>query len=108
MVTPFYNGTKLINSVNNDNKFIIPAHVIMIKKDQEIKEGIETSRVSSSDGPNSMGYHRNTLLYSDEGKSKAYKPDKNKKIILVNPENKFLFHAQVIMNSRDQGRNLGP
>ena len=69
MVTPFFNVTKLINSVNIDNKFIIHAHGIMINKDKERKERLETSRVSASDELNAMGYHRNTLLSSDQGNS---------------------------------------
>ena len=113
MVTPFFNGAKLINSVNNKNRLVVPSCGIMINKDQDGKEVIETSRVSPSDEPNRMSYHRNKLLYSDEGNSKYYKYDHNKKISLVtlekislvNPEDNFLCHAQVIMTIRDQGRN---
>ena len=62
-----------------------------------------------------MGYNRNTLIYSDEGRSKAYKPDHIKniilvtleKIILVTTKDKFVCHAQVIMTIRDQGIKLG-
>ena len=62
-----------------------------------------------------MGYHRNTLIHSDEGKSKVYNTDHNMKISLVTiddirlvtPEDRFVCHAQFIMTSRDQGRKLG-
>ena len=62
-----------------------------------------------------MGYHKNTLLYSDEGNIKASNTDHTKKFSLVNldkislvtPGEKFVCHAQVIMNIRDQGRKLG-
>ena len=114
MVTPLCNDTKFINSVNTENKFIIPDHVIIINKDQDRKEGIETSRVYPSDEPNPMGCHRNTLPFSDEGKSKASKLDQTKKIslvtlentIFVTPEDKFICHAQVIMTTRDQGEKM--
>ena len=94
MVISFFNGTNFINSVNNENKFIIPAHGIMIKNYQEIKEGIETSRVYPSDEPNSMVFHRNTLLYSDEINSKYYKYYHNKKIILVTLKNISLVNPE--------------
>ena len=87
----------------------------MINKYQERKEGLETSRVFPSDGPNTMGYYSNTLISSDKGKSKAYNPDHTKNISLatldktslVNPKEKFVCHVQVIMTIRDQGRRLG-
>ena len=41
IVTPLCNDTKFITSVNTENKFISPVHEIIIKKDQERKEGIE-------------------------------------------------------------------
>ena len=94
MVTPFFNGAKLINSVNNKNRLIVPSCGIMINKDQDGKEGIETSRVSPSDEPNRMSYHRNKLLYSDEGNSKYYKYDHNKKIILVTLKNISLVNPE--------------
>ena len=65
MVISFFNGTNLINSVNNENKFIIPAHGIMINKDQDRKEGLKIYRCFPSDEPNPMDYHRNMLLSSD-------------------------------------------
>ena len=54
-----------------------------------------------------MGYHRNPLLYSNEGGGKASKPGHIKKIILVTPEGKSVCHAHVIMAIRYQGRKLG-
>ena len=104
MVTSLCNETRLITSFNTDNKFIRPAHASMINKDQEKKEGLETSKVSPSDEPNSMDYHSNTLLYPDEGRSKASNTDNTDKIRLVTPKDKFVCHAQVIMTIRDQGR----
>ena len=112
---PFCNGTKFLTSVTTENKFIIPDHAIIINKDQKRNEGIETSKIYPSDETNPMDYHRNTLIYSDEWRSKDYKPDRTKNIILVTPddigfitpEDKFICHAQVIMTSRDQGRKLG-
>ena len=70
---------------------------------------------SPCDEPNFMGYHRNTLIYSYEGRSKYYKPDNNKnislftteKIGLVTSEDKFVCNVQVIMIIRYQGRKLG-
>ena len=64
-----------------------------------------------SDEPNPMVCHR--LLYYGEENIKASKPDPTKKICLVTLkkisvvtlEDKFFCHAQVIMTSRDQGRN---
>ena len=106
-MTPFFNDTKKIISVTSDRKFFNPAQTIMINKDQGRKEGIEISRVSPSGEPNPMVYHRNTLIYSDEGRSKSSKPDHTKHISLVTPEDKFLCHAQVITTSRDQGRKCG-
>ena len=41
IVTPLCNDTKFITSVNTENKFISPVHEMIIKKDQERKEGIE-------------------------------------------------------------------
>ena len=63
-----------------------------------------------------MNYHRNTLLYSYEGKSNYSNTYHTKKMILVTlerislvtPEDKFVCHAQVIITNRDQGRKLGP
>ena len=54
-----------------------------------------------------MVYNRNTLLYYYEKRNKAFKTDHDKKIRLVTPEEKFVYHAQVIMTRRYQGRNLG-
>ena len=116
MVIPLCNITKVITSVTAENNFIIPAHSIMINKDQEISEGLETSRVSPSYEPNTMDCHRNALTYYDEGRIKYYKPDQTKTIILVTPdkigfvttEDKFICYAQVIITNRDQGRKLGP
>ena len=65
MVTPLCNENKLITSVATDNKFMSPVHAIIMNKDQNITEGLVTSRVSPSNDPNSMGYHSNTLLSSD-------------------------------------------
>ena len=109
MVTPLCNGTKFMTLFNTDNI-----------KDTKRNDGLETSRVYPRDEPNSMGCHRNALLYSDEGKGKAYKPDHTRNVILINldkitlvtidnislvtPEEKFISHEQVIMTSRDQGR----
>ena len=56
----------------------------MIYKDQDKNEGLETSRFAPSDEPNTMDYHRNTLLYSDEGNIKASNTDHTKKFSLVN------------------------
>ena len=107
MVTSLCNGTKLITTVTTDKTFISPAHFIMINKDQDRKELLKTFRVSPSDEPNPMGYHINTLLSSDNVRSKNYNPDHTKNISLVIPEDKFIFHAQVIMTSRDQEGGLG-
>ena len=62
-----------------------------------------------------MGYHRNTLLSSNEDRSKAYNPYNTKKISLFTPENiglvtpgeNFVCNVQIIMTSRYQGRKLG-
>ena len=62
-------------SVTTENKFFSTDQTIMIKTYQSRKEGLKISSVYPSDEPNPMGYHRNTLLYPDEGKSKASKPD---------------------------------
>ena len=56
-----------------------------------------------------MGHHRNALLSSVEGNSKAYNPDHTnnismftlENISLVTPEDKLVCHAQFIMTSRD-------
>ena len=53
-----------------------------------------------------MGHHRNTLLYSYEGRNKAFNNDHTNNINLVNPEEKFVCHAQVIMTRRNQGGKL--
>ena len=111
MVTPYFNDNKFITSVNTENNFIIPAHGIIINKDQDRKDGLKIYRCFPSDEPNPMVCHR--LLYYGEGNIKASKPDHTKKICLVTlkkisvvtPEDKFFCHAQVIMTSRDQGRN---
>ena len=74
---------------------------------------IEKSIICTRGEPNPICYHRNKLLSSDEGNIKASNPDHTKKICLVTlkkisvvtPEDKFFCHAQVIMTSRDQGRN---
>ena len=65
MMTPLCNETKLIAWVNTENIFFIPAPGIMINKDQEIKEVLETSRFSPSNEPYTMGCHSDTLLYYD-------------------------------------------
>ena len=60
-----------------------------------------------------MGYHRNTLLSSDEGNIMSSKPDHTEKIFLVNLENisllttddKLVCHAQDITTVRYQGRH---
>ena len=65
--------------------------------------------VSPSDGPNLVCNHSNALLSYEECKIKAYNPDHTnniimftlEKIILVNPEDKFVYHAQYIITSRD-------
>ena len=71
----------------------------MIHKDQGRKERLEISRVSKSDEPNPLGFHRNTLLYYDEGRNKDSKHNQNKKMILVTLEDKFVCHTQVTMTS---------
>ena len=78
-------------------------------------EGLETYRVSTNDEPNPMSYHRNTLLSSDKGRSKASNPDNTNNISLVTsddislftPEDRFVWHAQFITTSRYRGRKLG-
>ena len=65
----------------------------MINKDQERKDGIETSMVSPSDEPNPMCYHKNKLLSYDEVSSKASKPYHTGKIRLVTNENIFVCRA---------------
>ena len=63
-----------------------------------------------------MDYHGKPLLYYDEGRIKPYNYDQNKNIVLVNPEKiifvtpeeTFVYHAQVITTSKDQGSKLGP
>ena len=75
--------------------------------------GLEISRIYTSDEPNPMVYHRNISLSSDEGNSKASKPDPTKniclvtldRIILFTPEKKKFCHAQVIMTKKDLGEN---
>ena len=60
-----------------------------------------------------MGYHRKKSLSSDEGKSNYSKPDQTNRMILVNidniillnPEDKFVCHEQVITTRRDKGRH---
>ena len=47
------------------------------------------------------------LFSSDEGKNKSSKPNHTKNIGLVTPKETFFCHAQVIMTSRDWGRNMG-
>ena len=89
MATTFFNGTKKIISVTTENNFSRLAHTIIINKDQGIKEGLEISMVYPSYEPNTMGYHRNTLIYSDEGRSKVSNTNHTKNIILVNSEEKL-------------------
>ena len=86
MVTPLCNDNKFITSVNNENNFITPDHGIMVKKNQDRKEGLEKYRISPSDEPNPMGYRSNTLLSSNERKSKAFNPDHTKNISLITLE----------------------
>ena len=86
MVTPLCNDNKFITSFNNKNNFIIPDHGIMVKENQERKEGLEKYRISPSDEPNPMGYRSNTLLSSNERKSKAFNPDHTKNISLITLE----------------------
>ena len=86
MVKLLCNDSKLIISVTNENKFIIPACATIINKDQNKKEGIEISRVSSSDEPNTMDYHMRTLLSYNEGRGIASNTDLTKDIRFVNPE----------------------
>ena len=80
MVTPLRNDTKYITSVTTENNLIRPAHSIIMNKDQERKEEIETYMISLMDEPNTMGYHRNMSIYFDEVRIKAYKPDQTNKI----------------------------
>ena len=89
MATTFFNGTKKIISVPTENNFSRLAHTIIINKDQGIKEGLEISMVYPSYEPNTMGYHRNTLIYSDEGRSKVSNTNHTKNIRLVNSEEKL-------------------
>ena len=79
----------------------------MINKYMGRKEGLEISTVSPSDEPNSMYHHRKKSLSYDKGRNKSFHPDHDKKIILVNPEDKSVYHAQVITTSRYQGRKMG-
>ena len=54
----------------------------------------KTYRVYPSVEPNTMGYHRNMLLSSDESNIKAYKPEHTKKIRLVTPEKIRLVNSE--------------
>ena len=86
MMAPFRNGTMNIFSVATKIVFVSLSQVIIINNDQSRKGGLEIPRVSSSDEPNTIGYHRNTSIYSDEGWSNDSQPDHTKKISLVTPE----------------------
>ena len=79
----------------------------MTNKYQVIKKRLKIPRLSLSDEHNTMGYHSNTLLSSDEGSKKAYMPDHKKKVRLVNTKIKFVCHAEGNMNSSYQGDKLG-
>ena len=57
MVIPFFNDTKNIVSVTNENNFVSPAQTIMINKYYGIKEFIEISRLSSRNEYNITGRH---------------------------------------------------
>ena len=107
MMVPLCNDTKNIFSVATEKKFVSPYRVITNNKNQGRKERIEIPRVSLSGEPNTMAYHRNTLIYSNEGMNKASNTDQNIKVRLVNPESKFVCHDGGITTSRDQVRKLG-
>ena len=85
MLIPLCNDTKLITSVTTENKFIICIHVIMINKYHDRKKGLETSKIYPSYEPNPMDFHRNTLIFCDEGRSNYSKLGNTKKVVLVTP-----------------------
>ena len=107
MMAPLCNENNKIFLVATENKCFSPAQVITINKGQGRKEGLEITEGSSSDEPNTMGCHRTTLLSSGKERNNDYMTDHTKKVRLVTPESKFVFHAEVIMTSRYQGRKLG-
>ena len=79
----------------------------MINKDQSRKKCIKISSVYPSDEPNPTCYNRNMFLSYDEGRNNSADPDDNKDVKLVPLELSFVNRYQVIMTSRDQGRNWG-